>query len=108
MTERTGFRIVEHPRLDGEHLRAIHEFRNDEHRRLTGFVGIPDEISWLVHEGGEAGLALLEQMRDAFTLPVLKVSDFPRNPRTKKSPPDRGPNTTRECRAVPKHPARVS
>lgn len=41
----------------GEHLRAMHEVRYDEHGRFTGFVGIPDEVTWPVHEGSEAGPA---------------------------------------------------
>ncbi|WP_321948259.1 hypothetical protein [Paraburkholderia sp. J10-1] len=87
MTERTGFRIIEHPPRDGsEHLRAVHEVRYDEHGRPVSFVGIPVEIAWLVHDGDEAGVALLERVRQAFNLPVLKVSDFPRTPPNEKKP----------------------
>lgn len=86
MTERTGVRIIEHPPRDGDHSRAIHEVRYDEHGRLAGFVGIPVEISWLVHDGNEVGLALLAQTLEAFTLPVLTVSDFPRNHPDEKKP----------------------
>lgn len=77
MSERRGFRIIEHPPHEGGHLRAVHEVDYDGHGNLIGFTGIPVEIVWSVEEGDEAGLRMLEQLREAFSLPVSPADSRP-------------------------------
>lgn len=76
MSGQSKYRIIQHPASGGEVLRAVHHVTYDAHGNPDVMTGIPVEIIWGADEGDEAGLRLLDQVREAFALPVLHASEF--------------------------------
>lgn len=71
-----NYRIIEQANEHGDRWRAIHEVYYDDEGKPRSYTVDAVGVQWDVEEGDDAGLRTLDQMREAFTLPVLRPEDF--------------------------------
>jgi len=70
-----NYRVIEFPCQGGETYRTIHEVHYSNGIPVAR-SGPAAEVSWDTGEGDEAGLLILDRMRDAIHKPALVASDF--------------------------------
>lgn len=79
MTEQHwNYRVIEFDD-DGELTRSIHEVYYDENRKPCSYMDAPAVVVWEPAED-KGPYWILEAMRKALELPVLRPQDFPNSP----------------------------